>query len=97
MSRNHEFRSRPAPLPDFADAQLLPDTVGGALSFFNPTRARYEWKAPPGAEGVWPKTLFQWRSRDNRKGASWPVLPGYHSAIEELFLTSDTTQAAMPL
>lgn len=77
MDRNKEFKSRPPPLSPLDGASLQPDSVGGPLSFFNPTRARYDLKPlaeaveaiPSGFQAAGPRTQLQWRARDNRKGA----------------------------
>ena len=81
MRRNQEFLSpnRPAPFAGHEGVRIVPGSVRGPLSFFNPTHARLQVEKEPSAEpaekrrpisqAAVPQAEINWRSRDNRKGS----------------------------
>ncbi|KAL9073644.1 MAG: hypothetical protein Q9157_004674 [Trypethelium eluteriae] len=102
MSRSTTFKS-PArqPLVHHSQAQLKPDHVQGPVSFFNPTRARFDLpslQAPPinapsssYAGGTPPPVgdaQLEWRSRDNRKGRHVLIVPSTHKKTDSPQLTT---------
>lgn len=83
MPRNTAFLSpsRPAPFEKHDRVHLEPESIKGPLPFFNPTRARFNVEreprpaeAPSGkpspSQVAVPQATINWRSRDNRKGAT---------------------------
>lgn len=74
MPRNAQFTTDHVPLADHKSLQEVEEHTTGPLSFFNPTRARFQHTHPAlsdkraPTDDPQPSVLFEWSSRNNRKG-----------------------------